>query len=484
MAKKKDTVLDGMSVNDGWTNVLTGLGDVMKDKRMSGAPATIQMDYTTTAELYRGSDLAARIVDVPVNDVLREGLEVRIPDEEDLTEELGAYWEDHEADDALIKALKFSRAYGGSIVLVGANDGSADLSKPLNENNIKTIDYLNVFDAYEAQVEAMETNPLKKGYGRPTMFRINPHLGSGLSTLQKVHASRCLVFSGPIVNHKQLLSTRSGVSWGWGDSVLIRCAELIRDYDAAWGGVSNLLHDFAQSVYKIKGLGAALLADKDKTIKKRWHLINMARSIINATLIDKDDEEFTRDTVSMAGVPETLKEFQARLSACAGMPITKLFGTSSGGLGSTGEAEDRTWYDYVRNLQKRELKAQANRLTRLCMLAKDAPTKGKEPENWNVCFHPLWQESNMEKADIRLKNAQTDQIYHGLGVASSEDIANSRYGGDEYGMDLVIDLDALEEREAQAQEMADVEHEVTKSNLEEHGQPTPPKATPKPGEPK
>lgn len=480
MAKK--TILDGLTT-DGWLNVLTGLGDVSRDKRMGGKPVADVMTYETLSEFYRASDLAARIVDLPAIDMFREGVEVRVPDDEDLTEDLGGYMEEREVEEAMIEALKAKRAYGGAIILVGANDGSSDLSRPLNEQAIKSIDYLNVFDAYEAQAETFEENPLKKGYGRALTFRINPHMGGGLTGMQKVHASRCIVFNAPMVNRRQLRLSNPGVGQGWGDSVLVRCASLVRDYDAAWGGVSHLLHDFAQAVYKIKGLGAALLADKDKTIKKRWQLINMARSIINATLIDKDDEDFTRETTSIAGVAETLVQFQARLAACAGMPVTKLFGTSSGGLGSTGQAEDRTWYDVIRGMTKREAKPQFNRLAKLCMLAKDSPAKGKEPENWSACFHPLWQESNTEKAEIRLKNAQTDKIYFDLGVASTEDIGKSRWGGEEYGMELTIDLDALEDREAMAQEMAEASHEATTTNLAEHGQETPPKPVAAPGKP-
>lgn len=477
-------VLDSLTT-DGWVNVLTGLGQLGKDKREGAIICADLLPYNSLAEFYRASDLAARIVDLPADDMLREGAEVRIPDDEEGTEAIDGYLEEREAEGKLIQALKWKRAYGGALILVGANDGSADLSVPLNEKAIRSIDYLNVFDAYEARPMAWEENPAAKNYGEPVQFQINPHIwGAGLKPLQRVHASRCLVFQGPIVNRRQLRTAPSGVAQGWGDSVLVRCGKLIRDYDQAWGGVSNLLHDFAQAVYKIKGLGAALLADKDKSITKRWHMINMARSIINAVMIDKDEEEFERQTTSIAGVPETLLQFQARMAAAADMPIAKLFGVSPGGLGSSGASEDRSWFDAVRQKQKRELKPQFCRLAKLCMLAKDSPTKGTEPENWSVKFNSLWQQTDSEKAEVRLKNAQTDKIYHDLGVASTEDIGTSRWGGDEYGMDLTIDLDALEEREAQAQEMAEATHAATTTNLAEHGQPTPPKpaGTP-PGKP-
>lgn len=474
MAKPKSTVLDGLT-SDSWVNVLTGLGQLGKDKRESAYVVADLMSYDALAEFYRASDLAARIVDLPADDMLREGAEVRIPDDEENTEAIDDYLEERDVECKVIQALKWKRAFGGSIILIGANDGSADLSVPLNEKAIKSIDYLNVFDAYEARPIAWNENPASKGFGETTLFQLNPHVfGAGIPILQRVHASRCVVFQGPMANRRQVRLSGTGVNQGWGDSILVRCGKLIRDYDQAWGGVSNLLHDFSQAIYKVKGLGAALLADKDKSIKKRWHMINMARSIINAVMIDKDEEEFERQTTSISGVPETLVQFQARMSAAADMPVAKLFGVSPGGLGSSGSSEERSWYDAVRAKQKREVKPQLSRIAKLCMLAKDSPTKGVEPEGWNVKFNSLWQQTDTEKADVRLKNAQTDKYYFDMGAASTQDIAESRWGGDEYGMDLSIDLDALEAREAQTQEMADLTHEVTTANLAEHSQPTPP----------
>lgn len=461
---------------DGWVNVLTGLGQIGKDKRESTIPVVDLMSYNTMASVYRASDLAARVVDMPASDMMREGFEVRIPDDEEMTEALGGFMEELGVDDAFIQALKWKRAYGGSLILIGANDGAVDLSQPLVEDKIKSIDFLNVFDAFEARPIEWQENPLKRGFSTATMFQINPHgMTTALSGIQRVHASRCLTFTGPLANRRQLREAASGIAQGWGDSVLVRCVKLMRDYDAAWGSVSNLLHDFAQAVYKIKGLSAALLADKDKTIKKRFQLINLGRSIINATLLDADQEEFERKTQSISGVPETLKEFQARVSAAAEIPVNKLFGTSASGMNSAGDAEERTWYDKIRSMQKLETKTQVSRLAKLVMLAKDSPAKGVEPENWTTCFHSLWQQSDTDKADVRFKNAQTDKIYHDLGVASTEDIANSRWGGDEYGMDLSIEMKAVEERGAQQQEAADIAHEATVGNLQEHGQPTPPR---------
>jgi hypothetical protein len=51
----------------------------------------------------------------------------------------------------------------------------------------------------------------------------------------------------------------------------------------------------------------------------------------------------------------------------------------------------------------------------------------------------LMQPSPLERADIRLKTAQADQIELELGVLTPQEIADSHYGGDEYDQDITLD---------------------------------------------
>ncbi len=51
------------------------------------------------------------------------------------------------------------------------------------------------------------------------------------------------------------------------------------------------------------------------------------------------------------------------------------------------------------------------------------------------------QSTPTERADIRLKTAQADQIEINAGVISAEEAAKSHYGGDEYCQDITLDPD-------------------------------------------
>ena len=62
---------------DGMANVLTGLGDVFRDKAM-GTRLLANADLTQNQidALYHDDGLAAKIVDMPANDLTREGFEI------------------------------------------------------------------------------------------------------------------------------------------------------------------------------------------------------------------------------------------------------------------------------------------------------------------------------------------------------------------------------------------------------------------------
>lgn len=451
MAKKAKPVLR----EDGWKNVLTGLGDMMRDKR-EGADVSLRLiSYKKLMELYRSSDLAARIVDLPAQEMTREGFDVRVEGDEESAEMFGAAMDDLDVDCKLLESLKMSRLYGGAAILVGANDGSADLSQPLNEKAIVSIDFLTVFDPWECRPISYYDNPATKEFGTPEFYQITPNsVGIGIDVLQRVHASRIIRFSEPIASRLQLRNTANGISQGWGDSVLIRCAPLLRDYDQSWAGIGALMQDFAQSIYKIQGLAQALLADKDSVIKKRMMTIDMSRSLIKAVLLDKDGEDFERKSTAMSGIPETMDRFAIRLAAAAQIPVTVLFGQSPAGLNATGASDIRFFYDSVRAQQKRVLLPALTRLVKLLMAAKKGPTKGTEPEEWGIQFRTLWQMTDPEKAEVRLKMAQVDRAYLDMGVVSTADIGESRFGGDEYSIETQVDLDALEDREADRAEAA------------------------------
>lgn len=511
---------------DGWYNTLTGMAQAARDKRESDHIDFTRLSYQTCMAAYQSSWLAAKIVDKPADDMTREGWDFEVTDKNDLGDELEDYLEDLDAPCRIEQALKWQRLFGGALVLIGANDGQEDLSKPINEATLQSIDYLNVFDPSEARVVTYQDNPAEECYGEPLMWMIQPTIlgqerprddlkpGEAkmmqgnllIPAMQYIHASRVYAFPGTVVSRRFLQQTvNPGMNRGWGDGVLARCIKLIRDFEGAWDGAAFQLREFSQAIYSIQGLAQSLLADKgavgNSYIQRRMRSIEMSRSMIRAVMLDKDGESFERADSTLAGVADTLREFASVLAAAADIPVSILMGTQGGGLGASGAGSNdiQNWYASIKSRQQKVVKPFLMYLAKLiskCADGPEVPMKpdregDMQPKGIKVHFRSLYQLTDQELSVMYGQMALADQIYQTMGTISNEDIAQARFSGKPPKVFLVADPTELMAREEMAVEAKGAEHETAlataeaaQSNLQEHGQPTPPppvKAPPKGG---
>jgi phage-related protein (TIGR01555 family) len=322
--------------------------------------------------------------------------------------------------------------------LLGVDDGAADLRKPLNEERIKAFKYITAFAAYELWPAKYYSDPRAAKFGEPEIWEICPSgvTPGGAPTL-KVHESRLALFPGTTVSRRHRVNNR-----GWGDSIFVRVREAIRDFQMAFSASSALVDDFAQAVYKVKGLAELIAANRKDAIIDRMNVMDQCRSVLHAVMLDADGEDFERKPTPIAGLSDLLTKQQERLSAAFQMPLTWLFGTSPGGLNATGASDERGAYDRIAAQQTKKLQPVIERVIKLIMLVPDGPTKGQEPDKWSVKFNPLWQETEKEAAETRGIQANTDKIYIDTGVILPEEVAASRFGGDGYSYETVIDFDA------------------------------------------
>jgi len=459
MARKKKT-----PVQDGMVNVMTGLGDLNFDKRLHAYDSVDVLTFQKLTDIYRSNAFAARAVDLPVNEMFRAGFEVKVEGDEELSGQLAAISDDLEVRETFQEAERLRRLYGGSVILLGVNDGQEKLSTPLDPKRVQSLDYITVFDASEARIKEWEVNPLAKNFGKPASFAIVPtSMGKGASNLLgDVHASRCIYFNGIKASRDALKQGTLGVQVGWGDSVLTRLHWICRDLGATWESVAALLQDFSVAVMQVEGLNQALLADLDGTIIKRLKTHQLMRSVFHGVVTDVN-ESFERKTTSLAGLPEILDRFADLLSGAAGIPKTVLFGQAPGGLNATGDNDVRGFYDMVAARQKNELRPQLEKLYRVLFASKQGPTRGKEPEQWGIDFHPLWQMSESEKATIRLNMANADNIYIQAGVLDPHEVAEARFGGEQYSVDTTIERDTETDSEGEEIE-TEPEAEQTKTD--------------------
>jgi hypothetical protein len=94
---------------------------------------------------------------------------------------------------------------------------------------------------------------------------------------------------------------------------------------------------------------------------------------------------------------------------------------------------------------------------KMIMLSKDGPTEGRLPESWRIKFNDLFELNEREKADVRARVAAVDGRYIQLGVLHPQEVADARYGGSEWSMELTLDPSLPRELPPQGGETASQE---------------------------
>jgi len=429
---------------DGWQNVLTGLGDANRDKRLatSFGYATI-LSSNELDQLYHGDDVIARICDRPADEMTRQGIRLQHDGEPEDGKAIMQALDDLEAMERVAEAVAWARLHGGSIILLGAEDGGSP-AMPLREDQIRTFDWLTVLDRWEVQVRSHYVRRDAKKYGLPEFYSITSSVvgTDGLPYGTIVHESRILRFDGVRTSRRERIRNA-----GWARGVVERIYPVVRDFAAAYGGMAHLLQDFSQAVFTIKGLANMIAQDQDELVLRRLALLDMARSVARAVPID-EGENLERKATPVAGLPELLDRMGERLSVATDMPVSILMGRAPAGLSATGESDIRLWYDKLKSEQQTMLRRPLNRIVKLTMLAKAGPTKGAELDNWSIAFNPLWQQDETEMVAMRKAQAEADAINIGQGVLHPEEVRQSRFGGDCWSPETQLDpkydeMDAL-----------------------------------------
>lgn len=427
---------------DSWGNVITGLL-TNKDKRIGGFHQVDLVSDIQARELWRGDDIAKRVIEVLPREAMRRGYQLKVGDDKELAEEIMGAAEELGLDQAIVKAAQYERAYGGAALFPVIEGAQGELNTPLDESAIGRIVAIHVLEPRELYPASWYTDIRDPKFGRPASYRCTPLFsgGSGATpingmTYVEIHESRLIIFPGIRVTRMPV----AGVLVGWGDNVLTAMHRVLSDYGQSWGTVANLLQDFAQAVLQIDGLDNLTSTNRGKAARDRLEQINLLRSALRTVVIDTKDK-FTREQTPLTNLAELLDRLATRLAAAADMPITLLMGMSPAGLNATGESDRAFFYDRVSALQH-YITPFVERLLRLVMLSIDGPTEGAEPDIWSIDWNALWAPSDQEIATTRYTNAQADALGMQWGWLVAKEV-RSRWAGDGYG-DIVLDDNEFE----------------------------------------
>jgi hypothetical protein len=431
---------------DSWENNVTGFGtgdDKTTYTRFMGGLLLSQQELSN---LYHGDDLAARMVDVVPDEMLREGFTVDLGDAglntavSDKLEGLGI-------DEKLANGIRWGRCYGEGAILIGADDGRRSM-QPLIPERARDLNYLHVMDGRYYWPLTYYREAGHPQLGQPEMFGVMAPGYSGQPSAV-VHESRLIRFGGSPTGDQE-----REVNQSRDYSVLQRAYEALRAFNTGWKAVELLLTDGHQSVFKMQGLAEMIGSGGEALAAARLKVINLYRSVLRAIVVDAGDkesgvgaEDFSRNSVSFSDIPATLDKFMLRLAAAVQIPVTILMGQSPAGMNATGESDFRWFYDRIRSEQTRKLAPKIRRIIRV-LLATKAWQPKKLPPAITIKFPPLWTEPPLTAAQTRKTIIEADGLLVTNQMALPEEVALQRLKPDGYQAELVLTPAGVKVREA------------------------------------
>lgn len=434
---------------DGFINKRTGMGTSTNDPSLHTYAQFMPEDREQIEAIYSIDRVAQKVVETVVEDGMREGYELVCKD--DSQKVYVDYYEKKaqklELEKKIFDAWTAARLYGGSAIVFGFDDGKS-FNEPIDFSQCSGISFAFVADRYELTWSEIERDPTKKFYGLPKLFRYSPINGGFFGSEAEAkkgnlfHRSRMIIFDG-----KSMPTRISRLNQYWGRSELTPVIEAIKGFNLAHASNVHLLNDFSCGVLKIKDFDYLVSANEEQKLWNKLSETMQAKSMFKMFIHDSEDE-YTKQTTSVAGISDLISACKNKLITDSGLPHHIVLGEGAdGGLGAEGKLEQRAWYDRVSHTQESYLKPKIKQILKFLCGSYFGEKCFEELEKIDVKFNSLWQQDDTELAATRKAIAEIDQIYIQNGVLDPEEVRASRFAEKKYSLETTIDKERILENE-------------------------------------
>lgn len=325
-------------------NDLTGLVDgVFNAPGMYGPSEMISQPYTFAEGVqytpftlnrialsygYMGYGLVQTLIDIPVEDAFRGGVEIECDElDEDDIKLLYRFMEENGDFEAIKEALKWGRLFGGAGLLIETEDKNT--RDPLNPAKLTPDSVLRFIPADRWELTLTGSSILdisRAGFHHNTEQQNEiPYLYYTVP----LHRSRVIRIMGKKAPSYIRLRLQ-----GWGMSELERCMRDINSFVKFQNVIFELIDEKKLDIFKIQQFNEALAtAEGTALVQKRIQLNAVLKNYKNATVMDAQDD-FVQKELAMTGIADIYQELRQNLAASLQMPEAKLFGQSSSGFSS------------------------------------------------------------------------------------------------------------------------------------------------------
>ena len=383
------------------------------------------------SEIYVEQGLVQTIVDVPVDDGFRGGVEIKSKQlSEQELQELQTVLEREDDIGKVAQAVKWNRLFGGAAVIIMTDQ---DPTKPLNLKAIteKSPLEFRAVDMWELFLTRQNTDDYSQAIDSS---QLTPDMYDYYGI--KLHPSRVLLMKGLVAPSFVRPRLR-----GWGFSVIESLVRSINQYLKATDLTFEVLDEFKIDVFKIKNLANTLLSPNgSQKVRERIQLANQEKNYLNSIVMDGEDD-YIQKQLSFGGIAETMEGIRMQIASDMRMPLTKLFGISAAGF-SSGEDDIENYNSMVESQVRQKSKFDILRVVEI----RCQKLFGYIPDDLSIDFQPLRMLSSEQQ-----ENVKTQKFNRLLSARQAGEISSKEFKEACNNDDLLsIQLDVSKEAEITA----------------------------------
>lgn len=380
------------------------------------------------SEIYVEHGLVQTLVDVPVDDAMRGGVEIKSKQlHPEQVEDLQTLMERQDILASVVgQAHKWNRLFGGAgVVIITDQDPAQPFDvTALNKDSKLEFRAVDMWELFWDKQNVEGYNPAIQEHE----FSHYSYYGT------KLHKSRVMVMKG--ITPPSFIRPRLR---GWGFSIIEALVRSINQYLKANDLSFEVLDEFKIDIYKIKNLNATLLsAGGTQKVQQRVQLANQEKNYQNAITMDSEDD-YAQKQLSFSGLAEVMREIRMQIASDMRMPLSKVFGISASGFNS-GEDDIENYNAMVESSVRSKSKFEILKILEiLCQ-----QQYGFVPEDLRISFKPLRVLSSEQEENV--KNAKFSRLMQAkaAGEMTTEEFKEACNRDNLLGIQLDTSIETLE----------------------------------------
>jgi phage-related protein (TIGR01555 family) len=354
-------------------------------------------------DLYYSDWAAKKIINIPVEDMLREGWQYEgVSDDQDAA--LETLQDALSVPEKFKQAMRLERLIGGCAILMGIDDGAAGADQPVNYAALRKgcLKFLNVIPRTRITNTTLDYDPLSPTYGEPMTYWVNG---------EQIHRDRLILFKGdPLLQapDSSIMPSQWLRNDGFGVSVLMAMMDDLTRATGSRQAAYQLVQRASVFLFQSDLMDLGGTKEGQNAIQKMQDIVNQI-NLFRGAVVDRQPgqtDPITTISPQFGSVPELVLTFMQVLAAGGDIPGSRFFSQAPGGLNAgDGGTSLENYYGGLTSKNKQETRPRLLKL--LKVMGPSALGDDYSNTKIDVLFPPLWSLSELEQAQVRQADSTT-----------------------------------------------------------------------------